>query len=135
MLIILFDQDISFIIQSIEKLMRKSLHGYPFLISKANEKLDLNWIRTQSLEFLHLIKLGYSIGESLHIARLGSEFSPTFLILPFGIRRTITIFLNNYINVEIIEKLVQSVLWADKLCFPLSVMHSRHVYFVHVERW
>ena len=88
MLIILFDQDISFIIQSIEKLMRKPLHGYPFLISNANEKqinnigseLDSNKL---SRGFRNLIKLGYSIGESLHIAGLGSEFSPTFLIFTF----------------------------------------------------
>lgn len=84
MLIILFDQDISFIIQSIEKLMRKPLHGYPFLISNANEK-QINNIGSEldsitfSKGFRHLIKLGYSIGESLQVF----EFSQSFLIFTF----------------------------------------------------
>lgn len=111
MLIILFDQDISFIIQSIEKLMRKPLHGYPILISNANEKqinnigseLDSN---TFSGGFRHLIKLGYSIGESFHIADLVFEFSPSFLTFTFWESQNHNHFLNNYmyIHVELIEK-------------------------------
>ena len=56
--------------------MRKPLHGYPFLISNANEK-QINNIGSELDS--NIFSRGYSIEESLQVF----EFSPSFLTFTF----------------------------------------------------